>query len=78
MAKFKKKFRRSKGAVSQKTAKYNREIVLKFDERFCRRCFLWDSSLALTGITKSFKLEIRSGRCCFLFIFIFLQAILEF
>jgi hypothetical protein len=62
----------------QKTAKYNREIVLKFDERFCRRCFLWDSSLVLTGITKSFKLEIRSGRCCFLFIFIFLLAILEF
>jgi hypothetical protein len=33
MANFKKKFRRFEGAVSQKTARYNREIVLKFDDR---------------------------------------------
>ncbi|XP_011044955.1 PREDICTED: probable leucine-rich repeat receptor-like protein kinase At1g35710 [Populus euphratica] len=34
MANFKKKFRRFEGAVSQKTARYNREIILKFDDRW--------------------------------------------
>jgi hypothetical protein len=48
MANFKKKFRRFEGAVSQKTARYNREIVLEFDRNGIE-------------ITKSFKLDLEDA-----------------